>query len=81
MWLKVKTTAIDCKAPSTRDGHCCSNIGKDMYMHGGKGSYVIMHLYVGTCACTCRYVLFECYSYVTKEHVWHACTCTCTLYI
>ena len=36
MWLKVKTNAIDCKPPSSRDGHCCTNNGKDMYMHGGE---------------------------------------------
>ncbi len=35
MWLKVKAGTIDCKQPSTRDGHCCTNIGKNMYMHGG----------------------------------------------
>ena len=45
MWMKIKAKAIDCRSPSSRDGHACCNSGKDMYMHGGQSIYPSLYNY------------------------------------
>ena len=48
MWMKLHVSAEGCSLPRSRDGHACSTLGKDMYMHGGTGHDILL-LILKTC--------------------------------